>query len=94
MGNARVTRADFSVERSGEGAATSFVYLGRRRIELVRDGTVMTLTHSRFDEEVRGRVNEVVDAVWELAEPGVLDTIEISYRAGDPHETVTVRSRS
>ncbi len=94
MGNARVTRTEFSVERVGEGAAATFVYLGRRRIELGRDGTVVTLVHSRFDEEARGRVNEVVDAVWELAEPGVLDTIEISYRAGDPYETVTVRSRS
>jgi hypothetical protein len=92
VGNARVTRAGFTVERAGEGAATSFVYLGKNRIELERSGTVMTLMHFRFDGEAR--VNDVVDAVWELAEPGVLDTIEISYRAGDPYETVTVRSRT
>ncbi len=94
MGNARITRNDFSIERSGEGAATTFVYLGKRSVELGRYGTTMTLIHSRFDEEGRGRASEVADAVWELAEPGVLDTIEISYRAGDPYETVTVRSRS
>ena len=90
MSSARVTRADFSVERVGD----AFVYFGKRRIELPRDGTGMTLVHVRFEGEPNGRVREVADAVWELAEPGVLDTIEISYRAGDPYETVTVHSRS
>jgi hypothetical protein len=35
----------------------------------------------------------LVTALWELAVPGVVDVIEVSYRDGDPNETMVVRTR-
>jgi len=89
----RLHKDGFSVERRGEGDATTFAYAGHlRRFELSPRAGVLTVFHS--DVEASAHLDAVVEALWELAIPGVVDAIEVSYRAGDPNETVTVRSRA
>ena len=47
--------------------------------------------YTRLDETEH--VDELVEALWELSIPGVVDAIEVAYREGDPNELMTVRSR-
>jgi hypothetical protein len=89
----RLQRDGFVVERHGAASATYFVYAGHiKRVEMLPSGKVLHIPYTRLDETEH--VDALVDALWELAIPGVVDTIEVAYREGDPNETMTVRSRT
>jgi len=88
----RLQRNGFVVERHGAASATFFVYAGHmRRVELMPTAKVLHVPYTRLDETEH--VDDLVEALWELSIPGVVDTIEVAYREGDPNETMTVRSR-
>jgi hypothetical protein len=88
----RLQRDGFVVERHGEGTATYFVYAGHmKHVELLPSRSVLRVPYPRLDDPEH--VEALVEALWELAVPGVVDSIEVSYREGDPNETMTVRTR-
>jgi hypothetical protein len=88
----RLQRDGFVVERHGEGTATYFVYAGHmKHVELLPNSAVLHVPYTRLDDTEH--VESLVDALWELSIPGVVDSIEVSYREGDPNETMTVRTR-
>ena len=88
----RLQRNGFMVERHGAASATFFVYAGHmRRVELMPAAGVLHVPYTRLDETEH--VDDLVEALWELSIPGVVDAIEVAYREGDPNETMTVRSR-
>ena len=88
----RLQRDGFVVERHGEGTATYFVYAGHmKHVELIPNHGVVRVPCTRLDDEEH--VEPLVDTLWELAVPGVVDSIEVTYREGDPNETMTVRTR-
>ena len=88
----RLQRDGFVVERHGEGTATYFVYAGHmKHVELMPSHGTLHVPYTRLDETAH--VDDLVDALWELSVPGVVDTIEVAYREGDPNETMTVRER-
>jgi hypothetical protein len=88
----RLQRNGFVVERHGAASATFFVYVGHmRRVELMPAAKVLHVPYTRLDETEH--VDDLVEALWELSIPGVVDAIEVTYREGDPNETMTVRSR-
>ena len=88
----RLQRDGFVVERHGEGSSTYFVYAGHmRHVELLPSHGTLRVPFTRLDDAEHAEA--LVEALWELAVPGVIDVIEISYREGDPNETMTVRSR-
>ena len=88
----RLQRDGFVVERHGAASATYFVYAGHmKRVELLPDHKVLHVPYTRLDDTEH--VEELVTALWELALPGVVDVIEVSYREGDPNETMVVRTR-
>jgi hypothetical protein len=88
----RLQRNGFSVERHGAASSTYFVYVGHmRRVELTPSKHMLHVPYTRLDETEH--VDDLVEALWELSIPGVVDSIEVAYREGDPNETMTVRSR-
>lgn len=88
----RLQRNGFVVERHGAASATFFVYAGHmKRVELMPAARVLHVPYTRLDETEH--VDDLVEALWELSIPGVVDAIEVAYREGDPNETMTVRSR-
>jgi hypothetical protein len=88
----RLQRNGFVVERHGAASATFFVYAGHmKRVELMPASRVLHVPYTRLDETEH--VDELVEALWELSIPGVVDAIEVAYREGDPNELMTVRSR-
>jgi hypothetical protein len=88
----RLQRDGFVVERHGAASSTYFVYAGHiRRVELLPSHKVLHIPYTRLDETEH--VDALVEALWELSIPGVVDAIEVAYREGDPNETMTVRSR-
>jgi len=88
----RLQRDGFVVERHGQGTATYFVYAGHmKHVELLPAHAVLHVPYTRLDDSEH--VESLVDALWELSIPGVVDSIEVAYREGDPNETMTVRTR-
>jgi hypothetical protein len=88
----RLQRDGFVVERHGQGTATYFVYAGHmKHVELIPSDKVVCIPYRRLDDSEH--VESLVEALWELAVPGVIDGIDVSYREGDPNETMTVRTR-
>jgi hypothetical protein len=88
----KVQRDGFVVERHGAGTSTYFVYAGHmKHVELIPSHGAVSVPYSRLDDTEH--VEPLVAALWELSIPGVIDTIEVSYREGDPNETMTVRKR-
>jgi hypothetical protein len=88
----RLQRNGFVVERHGAGSATYFVYAGHmKHVELVPSNKTLHVPYTRLDETEH--VDDLIEALWELSIPGVVDSIEVAYREGDPNETMTVRSR-
>jgi hypothetical protein len=88
----RLQRDGFVVERHGTASATYFVYAGHmKRVEMLPSAKVLHIPYTRLDEAEH--VEALVDALWELSIPGVVDAIEVAYREGDPNETMTVRTR-
>jgi hypothetical protein len=88
----RLQRDGFVVERHGDGTSTYFVYAGHmKHVELMPAGATLRVPYTRLDDPEH--VEDLVEALWQLAIPGVVDTIEVSYREGDPNETMTVRTR-
>lgn len=88
----RLQRNGFVVERHGAASATFFVYAGHmKRVELTPAARVLHVPYTRLDETEH--VDDLVEALWELSIPGVVDAIEVAYREGDPNELMTVRSR-
>ena len=88
----RLQRDGFVVERHGVASATYFVYAGHiKRVEMLPSEKVLHVPYTRLDETEH--VEALVDALWELSLPGVVDAIEVAYREGDPNETMTVRRR-
>jgi hypothetical protein len=92
MSVTRLPRDGFVVERHGEATATYFVYVGHmKHVELLPSHGTLRVPFTRLDDEEH--VEDLVTALWELAVPGVVDVIEVSYREGDPNETMVVRTR-
>ena len=88
----RLQRDGFVVERHGAASATFFVYAGHmRRVELLPDHKVLHVPYTRLDDTEH--VEDLVEALWELSIPGVVDEIEVAYKEGDPNETMTVKTR-
>lgn len=88
----RLERDGFAVERHGDGTSTYFVYAGHmRHVELLPHGGSLLVPLSRLDDS--SHVEDLVEALWELSIPGVVDAIDVSYREGDPNETLSVRKR-
>jgi hypothetical protein len=88
----RLQRDGFVVERHGEGTATYFVYAGHmKHVELMPSHATVRVPFTRLDDTEH--VEDLVEALWELSVPGVVDVIEVSYKEGDPNETMVVRSR-
>ena len=88
----RLQRDGFIVERHGEGTSTYFVYAGHmKHVELMPSAATLRVPYTRLDDTAH--VEDLVEALWELSIPGVVDTIEVTYREGDPNETMTVRTR-
>ncbi|MDF3066837.1 MAG: hypothetical protein K0R38_2438 [Polyangiaceae bacterium] len=88
----RLERDGFAVERRGEGTSTYFVYAGHmRQVEMMPAHGSVCVPLSRLDDAEH--VEDLVTALWELSIPGIVDGIDISYREGDPNETMTVRTR-
>jgi hypothetical protein len=92
MSVTRLEREGFVVERHGQGTATYFVYAGRmRHVELLPNHAKLHVPYTRLDDSEH--VDPLIDALWELSVPGVVDVIEVAYREGDPNETMVVRER-
>ncbi len=88
----RLQRDGFVVERHGAGTATYFVYAGHmKHVELMPHQARLHVPYTRLDDSEH--VEPLVDALWELSVPGVVDSIEVAYREGDPNETMVVRER-
>lgn len=88
----RLQRDGFVVERHGDGTSTYFVYAGHmKHVELMPNHATLCVPFTRLDDTEH--VEDLVTALWELAVPGVVDVIEVSYREGDPNETMVVRTR-
>ncbi len=88
----RLQRDGFVVERHGEGTSTYFVYAGHmKHVELMPTHATVRVPYTRLDDTEH--VEDLVEALWELAVPGVVDVIEVSYKEGDPNETMVVRTR-
>ena len=88
----RLERDGFAVERHGDGTSTYFVYAGHmKHVELLPAHGSLCVPFSRLDDSEH--VEDLVEALWELAIPGVVDGIDVSYREGDPNETMSVRKR-
>jgi hypothetical protein len=88
----RLQRDGFVVERHGDGTSTYFVYAGHmRHVELLPKAGILHIPLPRLDDAEH--IEGLVEALWELSIPGVVDNIEVSYREGDPNEVMTVRSR-
>ncbi len=88
----KLQRDGFVVERHGDRSSTYFVYAGHmKRVQLSPIEKALCIPCTRLDES--GHVDDLVAALWELAIPGIVDSIDVSYREGDPDETMTVRSR-
>ena len=89
----RLQRDGFVVERHGAGTSTYFVYAGPiRRVELMPGAGTLSVPYTRLDDPEHAE--DLVEALWSLAVPGVVDQIQLSYREGDPNETMTVRTRT
>lgn len=89
----RVQKDGFVVERHGDGTSTYFVYAGHmKHVELMPSHSILRVPYTRLDDA--SHVEDLVDALWTLAIPGIVDTLEVSYREGDPNETMVVRTRS
>jgi hypothetical protein len=71
----------------------TFVYVeGDKRLEVPRHARKLTLLYYVLGNlGLTDRVEQIATAFWALRDEGHIDTIEISYRAGDPNETVLVR---
>lgn len=92
MSITRLQRDGFVVEKHGDGTATYFVYAGHmKHVELMPSHAALRVPYTRLDDTAH--VDDLVEALWELAVPGIVDTIEVSYREGDPNETMVVRTR-
>jgi hypothetical protein len=92
MSVTRLQRDGFVVERHGEATATYFVYAGHmKHVELVPSHGVLHVPYTRLDDTEH--VEALVEGLWELSVPGVVDVIEVAYREGDPNETMVVRTR-
>ena len=88
----RLQKDGFMVERHGDTSSTYFVYAGHmKHVELVPAGKVLHIPYTRLDDSEH--IEGLVEALWELSIPGVVDAIEVAYREGDPKETMTVRER-
>lgn len=88
----RLERDGFAVERHGDGTSTYFVYAGHmKHVELMPAAGTLLVPFSRLDES--SHVEDLVEALWELSIPGVVDGIDVSYRDGDPSESMSVRRR-
>lgn len=92
MSVTRLQKDGFVVERHGEATATYFVYVGHmRHVELMPSHGVLHVPYTRLDDTEH--IEALIDGLWELSVPGVVDVIEVAYREGDPNETMVVRSR-
>jgi hypothetical protein len=92
MSVTRLQKDGFVVERHGEATATYFVYVGHmRHVELMPSHGVLHVPYTRLDDTEH--IEALIDGLWELAIPGVVDVIEVAYREGDPNETMVVRTR-
>jgi|GEM_PF-6625991 len=88
----RLQRDGFVVERHGAASATYFVYAGHmKRVELLPTHKVLHVPYTRLDDTEH--VEDLVEALWELSIPGVVDVIEVAYKEGDPNEIMTVKTR-
>lgn len=88
----RLQRDGFVVERHGDGTSTYFVYAGHmKHVELMPSAGTLSVPYTRLDDPEHAE--DLVEALWTLAIPGVVDSIQLSYREGDPNETMTVRTR-
>jgi hypothetical protein len=92
MSVTRLQKDGFVVERHGEATATYFVYVGHmRHVELMPSHGVLHVPYTRLDDTEH--IEALIDGLWELAIPGVVDVIEVAYREGDPNEAMVVRTR-
>jgi hypothetical protein len=92
MSVTRLERDGFAVERHGDGTSTYFVYVGHmKHVEIMPSHGTVRVPYTRLDDTEH--VEDLVTAVWELSVPGVVDVVEVSYREGDPNETMVVRTR-
>jgi len=92
MSVTRLQKDGFVVERHGEATATYFVYVGHmRHVELMPSHGVLHVPYTRLDDAEH--IEALIEGLWELSVPGVVDVIEVSYREGDPNETMVVRTR-
>jgi hypothetical protein len=92
MSAIRLERDGFAVERHGAGTSTYFVYAGHmRHVELMPAHGRLCVPLPRLDDAEH--VEDLVTALWELSLPGIVDGIDVSYREGNPDETMSVRTR-
>lgn len=92
MSVTRLQRDGFVVEKHGDGTATYFVYAGHmKHVELMPSHGTLRVPYTRLDDTAH--VDDLVEALWELAVPGIVDSIEVSYKEGDPNESMVVRTR-
>jgi hypothetical protein len=92
MSVTRLQKDGFVVERHGEATATYFVYVGHmRHVELTPNRGILHVPYTRLDDSEH--IEALIEGLWELSVPGVVDVIEVAYREGDPNETMVVRSR-
>jgi hypothetical protein len=93
MSTERLQRDGFVVERHGDGTSTYFVYAGHmRHVELMPASGTLSVPYTRLDDPEHAE--DLIEALWTLSVPGVVDQIQLSYREGDPNETMTVRTRA
>ena len=75
----RLQRDGFIVERHGEGTSTYFVYAGHmKHVELMPSAATLRVRYTRLDDTAH--VEDLVEALWELSIPGVVDTIAVRTR--------------
>jgi hypothetical protein len=89
----RIEGPGFSAEIVRDRVPVTFVYTeGGRRLEVPRHARALTLEYRTLqDLGLTDRVENIASAFWALRGRGYIDRIEISYRAGDPNEIVTLR---
>jgi len=76
-------------------AGGKFVYLsGDVRFEALKTGSTLTLHYSDLTAAgAYDHLEQIADGFWALAPEAGLSSIEISYRGGDPNESVELRPR-
>jgi hypothetical protein len=89
----RFEGAGFVVEILRDRTPVTFVYVERdARLEVPRHARKLVLSYRALEElGLADRIEVIASAFWTLRERGHIEAIEISYRVGDPSETVLLR---